>query len=128
MRKVSFLLLTVLLLSSCTKKTVVNIVETEKKVETRVDINLSVSETTFQAIGGSIDVMAECNLSLSVTECPEWISVAKTGETGIQIFRFTTTENLSNEVRSDSVKLTGSVSTDTTYQYASATILFTQLK
>jgi hypothetical protein len=86
--------LTVLFLPSCTE---------EIEIETSA-YSLAVT-ASFNSEGGTEDVDATCSVALTVASCPDWITVTKTGETGVQIFHLTISENESSNTRAGFVKL-----------------------
>ena len=92
-----FLLSLIVLLSSCENE------------DTNIEVYSGAFAKTvdFDFEGGQEDVSFDCKIALHISSYPKWITVTKTGDTGMQTFHLTALENDSNYTRSGYISLKG---------------------
>ena len=100
----------------------------ENTAEASASVSVSVVSPTSKSIifdsgENTKEVILTCNIALTDSICPQWITIVKEGDKRRQVFHLTALKNESSNARTDSVMFSGRELTET----ASVTISVTQL-
>ena len=93
----------------------------------KVEIFASSKNITFDSGEDTKEVILTCDIALTDSIRPKWITTIKEGDKGRQIFHLTASKNESSDTRTGSIMFTGHELIGNTLQKASITISVTQL-